>query len=116
MIPSTVTNARALQQEGQGSGIPSGGGYKAGDVTSNQDQPLKDRILNVVEGDPRTIADSSDSGAPVATYSRVPVFYILLYSTLMALASGLGAVPFFIFGRLKPHWAGIANAVAVGEQ
>ncbi len=44
----------------------------------------------------------------------MPIASILLYTTLMALASGVGALPFFIFGRLKEYWAGIANAVAVG--
>jgi hypothetical protein len=48
------------------------------------------------------------------SYTPVPVIYIFLYTTLMAAASGLGAVPFFIFGRLQQYWAGIANAVAVG--
>ena len=32
----------------------------------------------------------------------------------MSLASGLGALPFLFFGKLKPYWAGIANAIAVG--
>jgi ZIP family zinc transporter len=32
----------------------------------------------------------------------------------MALASGLGAVPFFLFGSLSRPWAGLANAVASG--
>ncbi|GAX83798.1 hypothetical protein CEUSTIGMA_g11223.t1 [Chlamydomonas eustigma] len=48
------------------------------------------------------------------SYKPVPVIYIFMYTTLMAAASGLGAVPFFIFGRLQQYWAGIANAVAVG--
>ena len=53
-----------------------------------------------------------DIAAP--SYKPVPLLYIFIYTTLMALASGLGAVPFFIFGRLQQYWAGIANAVAVG--
>jgi len=47
-------------------------------------------------------------------YARVPVLSILFYTSLMTMASGFGAVPFFVFGRLKPYWAGLANAVAVG--
>ena len=39
--------------------------------------------------------------APTGQAARVPLLSILLYTTLMALASGLGAVPFLIFGRLK---------------
>ena len=46
--------------------------------------------------------------------SPVPLLSIFIYTTLMALASGLGVIPFFIFGRLQDYWAGIANAVAVG--
>ena len=46
--------------------------------------------------------------------SPVPILSIFIYTTLMALASGLGVIPFFIFGRLQDYWAGIANAVAVG--
>lgn len=57
-------------------------------------------------------ADSHSS--PSASYAKVPLLSIFIYTTIMALASGFGAVPFFIFGRLKPYWAGIANAVAVG--
>ena len=49
-----------------------------------------------------------------STRARVPLLSIFLYTTLMALASGFGALPFLFFGRLKPYWAGIANAVAVG--
>lgn len=59
------------------------------------------------ENDVRGRADSG-------THPKVPILSILLYTTLMAMASGLGAIPFFIFGKLKPYWAGIANAVAVG--
>mmetsp|Transcript_19138 Transcript_19138/g.41285 ORF Transcript_19138/g.41285 Transcript_19138/m.41285 type:complete len:746 (-) Transcript_19138:1449-3686(-) len=46
--------------------------------------------------------------------NRVPLMSIFIYTTVMALASGLGAVPFFVCGRLPAYWAGIANAVAVG--
>ena len=53
-----------------------------------------------------------DLNAPPA-YKPVPLLSIFIYTTLMALASGLGAVPFFIFGRLQEYWAGIANAVGL---
>lgn len=53
-------------------------------------------------------------GIAAPAHRPVPLLYIFFYTTLMALASGIGAVPFFIFGRLQKYWAGIANAVAVG--
>eukprot|EP00798_Chlamydomonas_sp_ICE-L_P018562 gene18562-25071_t len=55
-----------------------------------------------------------DDGKKKSSSTRVPVLSILLYTTLMAMASGLGAAPFLIFGRLSDYWAGMANAVAVG--
>lgn len=58
--------------------------------------------------------DADSHSSPSASYAKVPLLSIFIYTTIMALASGFGAVPFFIFGRLKPYWAGIANAVAVG--
>lgn len=66
--------------------------------------------VQALHGDSNTISVHSTSPAR----AHVPLLSILLYTTLMSLASGLGAVPFLLFGRLKPYWAGIANALAVG--
>ncbi|KAG1667314.1 hypothetical protein FOA52_005074 [Chlamydomonas sp. UWO 241] len=69
-----------------------------GNVHGSTDDPQLHGIHGTVEG----------------TYSPVPILSILLYTCIMTACSGLGAVPFFLFGRLKPYWAGLANAVAVG--
>ena len=45
---------------------------------------------------------------------RVPVAAVAVMTLVMALASSLGAIPFFIFGTLSRPWAGLANATASG--
>jgi len=44
----------------------------------------------------------------------VSVGAVLFLTIIMAMASGIGAVPFFFVGRLSPRWSGIANALACG--
>lgn len=43
-----------------------------------------------------------------------PAFEVFLYALLTAVATGLGALPFFFFKDLTRNWLGIANAVASG--
>ena len=43
-----------------------------------------------------------------------PATEIFLYALLTAIATGLGAIPFFFFKKLTRSWLGIANAVASG--
>jgi zinc transporter ZupT len=42
------------------------------------------------------------------------VVLVLLYATLTALATGLGALPFLAVERVPRRWIGVANAVAAG--
>lgn len=43
-----------------------------------------------------------------------PVLDVFLYAMITAVATGLGAVPFFFFRKLTRTWLGISNAVAAG--
>lgn len=43
-----------------------------------------------------------------------PVFDVFLYALITAVATGLGALPFFFFKNLTRSWLGISNAVASG--
>jgi zinc transporter ZupT len=50
----------------------------------------------------------------MASSSSVSIGAVFFLTVIMALASALGAAPFFFVGRLSPRWSGIANAVACG--
>src|SRR5687768_2239651 len=39
---------------------------------------------------------------------------VLIYSTLTAIATGLGALPFFFTKTIPRRWLGVANAMAAG--
>jgi hypothetical protein len=39
---------------------------------------------------------------------------VFVLTTIMASASGIGAVPFFFVGRLSVEWSALANAIACG--
>lgn len=43
-----------------------------------------------------------------------PAIDVFLYALITAIATGLGALPFFIFNHLTRNWLGIANAIASG--
>ena len=43
-----------------------------------------------------------------------PAFDVFLYALITAVATGLGAVPFFLFKKLTRKWLGISNAIAAG--
>lgn len=43
-----------------------------------------------------------------------PAFDVFLYALITAVATGLGALPFFIFKKLTRNWLGISNAIASG--
>ncbi len=60
-----------------------------------------------------SIKPASRSGSD-AVSQAVPLGAIAAMTLCMALASGLGAVPFFFVGALSCPWAGMANAVASG--
>ena len=42
------------------------------------------------------------------------LWQVFVMTTIMASASGLGAVPFFFTGSLSVEWAALANAIACG--
>jgi hypothetical protein len=64
--------------------------------------------------EPRQRRLGQQAGGGSAGGRRVPLGAIAAMTTVMALASGLGAVPFFVFGCLSRPWAALANAVASG--
>lgn len=39
---------------------------------------------------------------------------VFLYTLLMALATGLGSIPFLVFGKLSSTWSGVSHALASG--
>ncbi|SHF72159.1 Zinc transporter ZupT [Fodinibius roseus] len=43
-----------------------------------------------------------------------PAFDVFLYAMITAVATGLGALPFFFFRELTRTWLGISNAIASG--
>ncbi|KAJ6369325.1 hypothetical protein OIU78_001651 [Salix suchowensis] len=46
-------------------------------------------------------------------YNRVSISTVALFTLAMAVATGLGAVPFF-FVELDPHWEGLCGGMAAG--
>jgi hypothetical protein len=49
-----------------------------------------------------------------AAESEVSAGAVLGLTTIMAAASGLGAIPFFFVGKMSAHYSALANAVACG--
>ncbi|WP_440999065.1 ZIP family metal transporter [Fodinibius sp. SL11] len=43
-----------------------------------------------------------------------PAFDVFIYALITAVATGLGALPFFFFKNLTRNWLGISNAIASG--
>lgn len=43
-----------------------------------------------------------------------PTFNVFIYALITAIATGLGAIPFFFFRKMTKKWLGISNAVAAG--
>ncbi|MEP1151718.1 MAG: ZIP family metal transporter [Balneola sp.] len=43
-----------------------------------------------------------------------PIFQVFIYSLITALATGLGALPFFFIKKISPSFLGKSNAVAAG--
>lgn len=62
----------------------------------------------------RTVAAeaAADAARPVIQQATIPQVFVL--TTIMASASGIGAVPFFFVGRLSVEWSALANAIACG--
>eukprot|EP01025_Chloroclados_australasicus_P045630 TRINITY_DN5001_c0_g2_i4.p1 TRINITY_DN5001_c0_g2~~TRINITY_DN5001_c0_g2_i4.p1 ORF type:complete len:481 (-),score=70.70 TRINITY_DN5001_c0_g2_i4:3253-4626(-) len=47
-------------------------------------------------------------------HRKVPVWLVLLMTTLMAACAGIGALPYFCIKTLSEFWSGISNSVACG--
>ncbi|GMH45814.1 hypothetical protein BSKO_13777 [Bryopsis sp. KO-2023] len=63
----------------------------------------------------RSVADYTLAGnESQQTQERYPTIYVFINTLVMALASGLGAVPFFFVRTLSKQLVGTANAVACG--
>ena len=45
---------------------------------------------------------------------EVTVWTVFVAASLTALATGLGALPFFVFPRMSRSWLGISNSIAAG--
>ncbi len=45
---------------------------------------------------------------------EITIWTIILAATLTAIATGLGAIPFFFVREVKPKWISLSNAVAAG--
>lgn len=45
---------------------------------------------------------------------RNPVVAVFLYAMITAVATGLGAIPFFFVSRMPRKWLGLSNAIAAG--
>ena len=43
-----------------------------------------------------------------------PTFNVFIYALITAVATGLGAIPFFFFKKMTKTWLGISNAIAAG--
>lgn len=41
-----------------------------------------------------------------------PTFNVFIYALITAIATGLGAVPFFFVKQMTRRWLGISNAIA----
>lgn len=50
----------------------------------------------------------------MAHFFQHPAFDVFLYALITAVATGLGALPFFLIKNLTRSWLGISNAVASG--
>lgn len=91
---------------------------------SHHDSAYSSRILKSSQAPSLAVLEHDKSGTnhhhaeglqPLQTTTpKVPLFTVAVYTLLMSLASGLGAVPFFFVGVLSKPWCGFANAIACG--
>lgn len=47
-------------------------------------------------------------------FINTPIFDVFIYALITAVATGLGALPFFFIKKMTRSWLGISNAVAAG--
>ncbi|GFR50905.1 hypothetical protein Agub_g13203, partial [Astrephomene gubernaculifera] len=64
------------------------------------------------DGDPSR--GTSDTPHSDTSSSSVSLWLLLAMTMVMALLSGVGALPYLFTGKLDPYWSGIANAVGCG--
>ena len=60
---------------------------------------------------PHDLQEAATAGAAATGPTALSVF---LLTVVMSAMAGFGAVPFFLVGKLKESWAGLANAIACG--
>ncbi|GBF96009.1 zinc transporter [Raphidocelis subcapitata] len=119
--------SRALLQWGAASAIAGGGGgggggaWAAGGRLYDQEQHLQRRQQEPQQQqqqqqqqEEQEDLQQQEQEQQRKEQRRVPIGAIAAMTLAMALASGLGAVPFFFLGSLPRPWAGLANAVASG--
>lgn len=79
--------------------------------------PLRNARTNVIDGSGKEYRIDSVSmdrkGEWTGDNTRVSVSTVALFTLAMAVASGLGAIPFF-FVELDPQWSGVCNGMAAG--
>ncbi|KAJ8573590.1 hypothetical protein K7X08_010101 [Anisodus acutangulus] len=79
--------------------------------------PLRNARTNIIDGSGKEYGIDSVSmdrkGEWTGDNTGVSVSTVALFTLAMAVASGLGAVPFF-FVELDPQWSGVCNGMAAG--
>ncbi|GIL56120.1 hypothetical protein Vafri_11560 [Volvox africanus] len=60
------------------------------------------------------IADAASAARDAVVNPSVSLWLLLAMTMVMALLSGVGALPYLFTGKLNPYWSGIANAVGCG--
>lgn len=50
----------------------------------------------------------------MSLFSQTPIVKVFLYALITAVATGLGAIPFFFIKKMSRKWLGISNALAAG--
>ncbi|KXZ44910.1 hypothetical protein GPECTOR_61g863 [Gonium pectorale] len=90
---------------------------RAPDGTVATDAPLP--VIHAHRGVNDAAADDADAAAAGAPSGggappAVSLWLLLAMTMVMALLSGVGALPYLFTGKLDPYWSGIANAVGCG--
>jgi hypothetical protein len=67
-----------------------------------------------VRGSPKRSSRPPQKNEDAATTGGAEIMYVAINTLLMAVASGLGALPFFFVRKLSRQWLGACNAIASG--
>jgi len=109
-----VVIALSLATEGDGLPLPSPDvEYRGGDSSELYDNDdvaeQRDRVINGVKP-----PNGETNGETEGVKNGVSVYFVAFNTLVMALAAGLGAVPFFLVKEIDKRWLGTANAFASG--